>query len=233
MLNCTLDITKDAINEKMKNPFWRNFIIVWITWNWRVWYITFFVSEEKVWNKIDYIINMYNCFWYSFIWIILNWIIVPVLVSYLLVWWFPLLSNKFLKKHKENKNIENNILAEWIKSEIKVVEAKKKVVKAKKDLIIDENKLKKIEEKTESQKRDEDYEKLISKYKDSMKILSDFVYTKMWNVNNGDWHRQISTENENILDSFWLIEVNWSSHWWKVYQLTEKWKYFLKKSSLE
>lgn len=55
MISASVDFTKDTVNEKFKNPFWKNFIIGWITWNWKVWYVTFFVSENISQDKVQYI----------------------------------------------------------------------------------------------------------------------------------------------------------------------------------
>lgn len=49
------------IYERTTSPLYGTFIISWILWNWRIIYLTVFISEKTLKeNKIDYIINHYS-----------------------------------------------------------------------------------------------------------------------------------------------------------------------------
>ena len=54
--------TVHELDRRFRNPFWPGFLFAWITWNWRVWYLTFFVSESLIGNKITEIQRMYEYF---------------------------------------------------------------------------------------------------------------------------------------------------------------------------
>lgn len=63
--------------ERVTSPLFGTLIITWLIWNWRIVYLTFFVSESKITGtKIDYIIsNLYD-----------PWVL----------YWYPLISTLFL-----------------------------------------------------------------------------------------------------------------------------------------
>lgn len=228
MLNASFDFTKDTINEKVKNPFWRNFIIWWITWNWKVWYITFFVSEEIVWNKISSIskmydyIDFYNLF--PLLWFILNWVLIPAWISYLMIYQIPKnITNRFLKQHKLNKEAENKILKDEIESETKVIEAQKENLQKKEEL---EN----LKEKKKYEEWDKEYKKIESF---TLHTLSKLIYSNQWDVDDYlvqklNWTHDSIDKQIMILDTSWLIN---SWNWFRNFSITEKWKYFLKKYS--
>jgi len=47
--------------ERVTSPLFGTLTISWIVWNWKIIYLTFFISESKVkGNKIDYIIENYS-----------------------------------------------------------------------------------------------------------------------------------------------------------------------------
>lgn len=55
-----IDIRKSIdsiINERLSSPFYGTLILSWLIWDWRIIYLTFFVSESKIEsNKIDFIL---------------------------------------------------------------------------------------------------------------------------------------------------------------------------------
>jgi hypothetical protein len=63
-----------------------------------------------------------------------------------------------------------------------------------------------------------------------------FWFTRTRLYNTGTWNK-FDSKNEQQLHSLWLIEkINekWDeTKSWNYYKLTEKWNYFLKKSTLE
>ena len=49
-----------ALYERAVSPLYGTFLITWSLWNWKIIYLTFFVSENKLEiNKIDYIVANY------------------------------------------------------------------------------------------------------------------------------------------------------------------------------
>lgn len=51
----------EIIYERTTSPLFGTLIISWLIWNWRIIYLTFFISEEKiVENKITFILTNYS-----------------------------------------------------------------------------------------------------------------------------------------------------------------------------
>jgi hypothetical protein len=49
------------INERLSSPLYGTLIVSWLVWNWKIIYLTFFVSENKIGsNKIDFILSNYS-----------------------------------------------------------------------------------------------------------------------------------------------------------------------------
>lgn len=60
-----LDDIKKSVNEiiyeRTTSPLFGTLIVSWLIWNWRIIYLTFFISESKIkQNKIDYILANYS-----------------------------------------------------------------------------------------------------------------------------------------------------------------------------
>lgn len=54
------DSLKAALFERTTSPFYGSFFISWSIWNWKILYLTFFISESKIKvSKIDYIVANY------------------------------------------------------------------------------------------------------------------------------------------------------------------------------
>lgn len=262
---------KEVDENTFKNPFTRNFIVSWITWNWKIWYITFFVKDIYSWNKFIYILNLYNFYestWSIFILIILNWIVAPVLISVLVVFYItPYISLHFHIKHNKNKENEslsnskiNNAKAQEIESEAKKLEAENKKLEAtleKQKTQFEEEKneyieklkkatlertLAKDKQKTQEEEWENEYRSIINSYwNEIITALQILIYDQYWYTNvykNATWYNQISSKFESILNSYWLIEISrWdrdeNTHKGNYYIITDKWKYFIQRSSLE
>lgn len=67
-----IDEIKKSVNsvmyERVKSPLFGTFILSWVFWNWRIFYISFFVSEKSIPNKLDfihkYLYNHSHLIWY-------------------------------------------------------------------------------------------------------------------------------------------------------------------------
>ena len=93
------------IYERTTSPFYGSFIVSWSLWNWKIIYLTFFVSQDKIdSNKIDYIVNNFSD--------AKNIIVFPLLSSLFIITLIPFITNgaywlslKFNKWRVDQKNI--------------------------------------------------------------------------------------------------------------------------------
>ncbi|UPT67946.1 MAG: hypothetical protein M0D57_04600 [Sphingobacteriales bacterium JAD_PAG50586_3] len=78
-------VTK-TISERIYNPLYGSLIISWSFWNWKIIYLTLFVSQDaiKPYNKIDYIIMHYGSS--------VHIIVLPILSTLMLIVIFPYFS---------------------------------------------------------------------------------------------------------------------------------------------
>jgi hypothetical protein len=77
---------KEILYERTTSPLYGTFIISWLIWNWKIVYITLFVSEKQIGlDKLTYIdtnlISMNNIIWF------------PILSTIVLLLIFPFISN--------------------------------------------------------------------------------------------------------------------------------------------
>lgn len=225
-----VDELKNNLDDKLKNPFWWSMIATWLTWNWKIWYVTFFVSHKELgieWNKIDYIKDMYNYFdyyiFFPFLWFIFNWILMPLFLSwFIIIFVTPKISHWFLDKHRANKKDEN-------KKDISALESLNNLLDKEKEVAIKTKNVEKIKEKSEEEKWDEDYSVLTNKQNNLIPILEQLIYHSKGNINDDDWNRSYDVEIESLLDVNWLIESIWEYRGAPTYKITPKWKYFLSK----
>lgn len=95
----------EIIYERTTSPFYGTLITSWLIWNWRIIYLTFFISEAKIKeNKIEYIIANYSD--------IEHIVVFPLISTILLLTLIPFISNgafwlslKFNKWKVDQKNI--------------------------------------------------------------------------------------------------------------------------------
>jgi hypothetical protein len=215
---------QDNLSDKMASPFYGSFIISWLLWNWKIWYITFFVSPELLLEKygmlkIDYIINIYNISWGS----IAHLFLFPLLSSFIIIFIWPFITglyykvwlyfeykNKIVKLTKEKEIFE--IKEKKLDSEINILEKTQKI------------KL----EKSDEEIWNEDYNFFKeSKYFKSFGQIRDSIYKY-----NGytDWNGfKLSIELKAFADTNGLINIKRNSSNREIIVLTDKGKFFLKK----
>lgn len=78
-----------VFKNRITNPLTGTFIISWVIWNWKIFYLTFFVSEksiitEKIATKIDYILEHCSD--------ICNLLVYPLLSTLFFILLFPFVS---------------------------------------------------------------------------------------------------------------------------------------------
>jgi len=109
------DLSKEVtttIQERMASPFYGTLILSWCVWNWRILYLTFFVSESKLdVDKITYIAMEFedknHLYWYPLLSTLLLLTIIPFL-SIGALWlsqWFEVLRNKIRDIYSKKKTI--------------------------------------------------------------------------------------------------------------------------------
>jgi hypothetical protein len=93
--------------ERTTSPLFGTFIFSWLLWNWKIPYLSFFVSENKLKiNKIDYIISNYNDCHYL--------VTYPLISTFILLTIIPFLSNGayWLSINFENWKLKHKNLIE-------------------------------------------------------------------------------------------------------------------------
>jgi hypothetical protein len=96
--------TNNILYERVTSPFYGTLVLAWIIWNWKIIYLTFFISESKIdSSKIDYIIAHYSD--------VNHLVYYPIISTVLIITIFPFLSNgaywlhlKFRKWKIDSKN---------------------------------------------------------------------------------------------------------------------------------
>jgi len=75
------------LHERVTSPLYGTFIISWLIWNWKIVYLTIFISKNSITGtKIDYIVNNYSQ--------ISNLLVYPLISTLILITLVPFVSNK-------------------------------------------------------------------------------------------------------------------------------------------
>ena len=132
----TTNSIKDAIKERLTNPFLGKLLLAWILWNWKIPYISFFVSEENLipenelekTNKLEFVSNYLTP---DSFWDFCNIYLVPFLITGILIWVVPWLSNivfnvsEYYRKKKSLKIKEtDNDINGYVDDKIKELQEK-------------------------------------------------------------------------------------------------------------
>lgn len=112
----------EIIYERTTSPFYGTIITSWLIWNWRIIYLTFFVSEKRIkGHKIDYILDNYSD--------VEHIIIYPLISTLFLLTVIPFLSNgafwlslKFNKWKVDQKNMVDKKQLLSIEQSIELIE---------------------------------------------------------------------------------------------------------------
>lgn len=102
-----IEETKKSIQsifyQRVSSPFYGTLITSWIIWNWKIIYLTLFISEKKITeSKIDYIVSNYsesnNLVWLPLLSTILLLTIVPFITNG--AYWLDLMFNNWRESKK-------------------------------------------------------------------------------------------------------------------------------------
>lgn len=98
MINDFKKSIDSILYERVTSPFWGAIIISWIVCNWKIIYLTFFVSEDSIQlNKLEYINQNLNPNFYSLL-------VLPLLVTAFVLLILPFISNRIYWIHLRFRN---------------------------------------------------------------------------------------------------------------------------------
>ena len=96
---------RSILYERVNSPLFGTLIVSWVVWNWKIIYLTIFISEDKIeGTRIDYILtnyaNLNNIVWFPLLSTVALILIIPFVSTGAL--WVSLKFNKWKKDIKNN-----------------------------------------------------------------------------------------------------------------------------------
>ncbi len=139
MINDIKNSINKILNERLTSPFYGTFILAWLVWNWRILYLSFFVSEDKIeTDKISYIIEKFSDLKYIVFLPLISTIILITLIPFITnrAYWISLLYNQW-KVNKRNEVQKKDLLT--IEQSLNLREQIKSQEKRFEELLEDKN----------------------------------------------------------------------------------------------
>ena len=108
MIEETKKSIQSILSQKISSPFYGTLIVSWLLWNWKIIYLTLFISEKTIdGNKIDFIVSNYNSN-YHLIWFpLLSTAVILTIIPFVTngAYWLDLNFDKWRieKKHQIEK----------------------------------------------------------------------------------------------------------------------------------
>ena len=216
--------------ERTTSPLFGTFIISWIVCNWKIVYLTFFVSEDKIEiNKIDYITtncnDMWNLIWFPLISTFVLITIIPVFSNG--AYWLSIIYNKWKVEKKKEVELSQQLTLEQsieLRKQISEQENQFEKMLSNKDLEI--RQLKQIIDQNKGLKEETEYEELAKRIKSNNEELSIYkdIVQRIRNNNYADDSTKKNSEIIHLLESYNIIENKGNG----TYKYTEQGKDFLK-----
>jgi hypothetical protein len=105
MIKETKKSIQSILTQRVSSPFYGTLVISWLIWNWKIIYLTFFISEKKITNsKIDFIVSNYsetcNLIWFPLLSTILLLTIIPFITNG--AYWLDLIFDNWRVNKKNN-----------------------------------------------------------------------------------------------------------------------------------
>lgn len=103
---------RSILEERISSPFYGTLIISWILWNWKIFYITFFIKSKDIGvNKIDYIIQNCNEVHQLVTYPIISTLIILTIMPFITngAYWITFLFDSWRIK-KKNEILNNQLL---------------------------------------------------------------------------------------------------------------------------
>lgn len=225
------DSIREALEDRITSPFYGYFIISWTIVNWDYLYTAIFVSGDDIFKKTGLLKNEYllqvilpEHYWSIMYW--WNFFVLPFLITIVVFWVMPYVTNFFYRKHIRNKIVLEKIKANEIEAGIK---AGTRILKAQVEQAEVKEQAEKIDPKILWKQEYEDFRKH-SLFKKFSEII-DSIYTHNGNIYRHDYDEEIKqwydfSLSQDILvyaDVNKLIEKNKD-----VINLTDKGKEFVK-----
>lgn len=104
MFDETKKSVESILSQRLTSPFYGTLIISWLIWNWKIIYLTFFVSENNITgNKIDYILENCNDTWHLVYYPLISTAAILLLLPFVTngSYWLDLIFNKW-RVNKKN-----------------------------------------------------------------------------------------------------------------------------------
>lgn len=104
MFDETKKSVESILSQRLTSPFYGTLIISWLIWNWKIIYLTIFISDDKITgNKIDYIIANCNDTWHLVYYPLFSTAAILLLLPFVTngAYWLDLIFNKW-RVNKKN-----------------------------------------------------------------------------------------------------------------------------------
>lgn len=147
MIEETKKSIQSILTQRVSSPFYGTLIISWLIWNWKIIYLTLFISEKKINDsKIDFIIANYsetcNLVWYPLISTILLLTVIPFITNG--AYWLDLLFDNWRVNKKNNIEMKQLLTIEQsinLREQIVNMEKRFETLLADKNIEIEQLKL--------------------------------------------------------------------------------------------
>jgi hypothetical protein len=103
MIEETKKSIQSILSQRVSSPFYGTLIISWLIWNWKIIYLTLFISEKKITeSKIDFIVTNYSETTYLLWFPLLSTIILLTIVPFITngAYWLDLVFNNWRENTK-------------------------------------------------------------------------------------------------------------------------------------
>jgi len=221
--------------ERTTSPLYGTLIISWIIWNWKIFYLTFFISEDKISNnKIDHIVENYFEIHHLVTFPLISTVVLITIIPFLVngAYWVSLsfanwrLTQKNLIEKKQLLTVEQSIeLREQILKQeerfSKLVDDKNLEIEQLKEIINDYDSSK----TTTIEDTNEELKELANRFKSNrseMETLNKIIRAIQSNYRQSD--NSETTKVLALLESYLTIDKSDSS----LYKFTNRGKKFLR-----
>lgn len=114
----------NIVKERISSPLYGNIIISWLFWNWKIIYLTFFVSEKMLdTDKITYISENFICTEYLIIYPLLSSIVLLTIIPFIsnAAYWLNIKFDKW-RIDQKNKVYEKGIDFKYVSKRLKEID---------------------------------------------------------------------------------------------------------------
>lgn len=131
----TLKDAQEVIKQRFFSPMYFYFLLSWIITNWTFVFALFFISSKDISiPKLDYLIGFYPLNGWIAMWSISKLVLIPAFSSYVFVWWFSRLSEKFYERNETFKINQQTIKRKLdYKEKVGIAEEQRKIREAESD----------------------------------------------------------------------------------------------------